>query len=135
MMGRSNGDVPAWLEAASKGERFAHGMLAVPPRLFAAEAKRARKAAKRRRDVELTRLGRELCGLSEVRTWDVRRTSLAFDVRDLARYKRRARRRGVRQWWKVTARCLPPKAWATRKMMQATRRGDAATSGRVLEAE
>ena len=41
------------------GGHDADGPHADAPRVRAAEAKRARKAAKRRRDAELTRLGRE----------------------------------------------------------------------------
>lgn len=94
------------------------------PVMRVAEAKRARKAAKRRRDAELTRLGHQRRALSEVRTWDVRRTSLAFVERDLLRFKRRARHRGVRQWWKVTGLCMPHEAALVWRRMRAIRRGE-----------
>lgn len=90
-----------------------------------AQAKRERKAAKRSRDAELTRLGHELSRLMEPHVYDIRRTSMRWDERAMRRWKRTMRRRGVRQWWKVNTRALAcPRSRAPRRRMRALQCGE-----------
>jgi hypothetical protein len=92
-------------------------------RIAHAEAKRARKAAKRQRDAELTRLGRKASRLTERKVIDLRRTSLALSPRKLLKIERARRRAGWRPWWRVTTRSMGPDAMGVVRRMRAIRRG------------